>query len=51
MYELGVLVYSLLDNGLAEDEERDLSAPLEALIGWMTLDDGVLFHWQYADYS
>lgn len=40
VYELGVLVYSLLDYGLAEDEERDLSGPLEALIGWMTLDRG-----------
>lgn len=42
VYELGVLVYSLLDYGLGEEEERDLSAPLEALIGWMTLDSGVL---------
>ena len=34
-------MYSLLDHGLAEDEERDLSGPLEALIGWMILEEGV----------
>jgi len=36
---LGVLTYSLLDYGIAEDQERRLSLSLENLIEEMTRED------------
>lgn len=33
---LGIMIYKALDYGLKENEERELSAPLEELIAFMT---------------
>lgn len=33
---LGIMIYKALDYGLKENEERELSAPLEDLIAFMT---------------
>lgn len=33
---LGIMIYKALDYGLKENEERELSAPLEQLIAFMT---------------
>lgn len=36
MESLGIMIYKALDYGLKENEERELSAPLEQLIAFMT---------------
>ena len=38
MNELGCLLFSLLDYGLKESEERALSPSMESLIDWLTVN-------------